>query len=217
MSNTVVIIVPHGDDEVLGFGGVIQKHVKNSDNVHVIFCRKPIDERTQAQFNNIQDAQAILGYQVRYCLGFTEIQMSNDGLNLFRCLEDVLDKIKPNIVYTTFWGDIHQDHQITFEWVCRAVRIHGPLNVKQFYVGEIPSSTEQRPYIIGDTFKPNHYVSLSRDEIALKIKALECYTTEINKLPHPRSSGGIFTLASARGSECASDYAESFMCLRNII
>jgi len=42
MTKKVAIIVPHGDDEVLGFGGVIQKHVNNSDDVYLIFARKPI-------------------------------------------------------------------------------------------------------------------------------------------------------------------------------
>jgi LmbE family N-acetylglucosaminyl deacetylase len=217
MSKNVTIVVPHGDDEALGFGGVIQKHVQNEDNVNLIFCRRPIDARTKQQFLDIIKSQAILEFDTYTGLDMSEIEMSHNPLDFFRKLEAVMKIQEPEIVYTTFWGDIHQDHKITFDWVCRAVRIHGPLNVKQFYVGEIPSSTDQRPYIIGDIFKPNYYVTLTKEEVDKKIAALEAYSTETNVLPHPRSSGGILNLANSRGIECNTLYAEAFMCLRNIV
>jgi LmbE family N-acetylglucosaminyl deacetylase len=217
MSKKIAIIVPHGDDEVLGFGGVIQKHIKDRDEVYCIFARKPIDDRTQKQYEDIAKAKGVLGYTHGFCMEITELEMSHEPLSFFRKLEDILFEIDPDIVYTTFWGDIHQDHKTTFEWVCRAVRVHGPLKVKQFYVGEIPSSTDQRPYIIGDVFKPNHYVQLTEEQVKNKISALTFYTTEICEYPHPRSSGGILSKAEIRGQECGTEFAEAFMCLRNIV
>jgi LmbE family N-acetylglucosaminyl deacetylase len=216
MNKKIAIIVPHGDDEVLGFGGVIQKHIKDNDEVSVIFTRKPIDERTQIQFINIDNAKKILGYHKKYCLDMTEIEMSHEPVTLFRRIENILQLINPDIVYTTFWGDIHQDHKITYEWVCRAVRVWGPLNVKQFFVGEIPSSTDQMPKINSHTFNPNFYVKLTEQEIEIKQKALSCYEKEIRTYPHPRSSEGIQILSKLRGQECGSYFAEAFMCLRYI-
>jgi LmbE family N-acetylglucosaminyl deacetylase len=215
--NNVCIIVPHGDDEVLGFGGVIQKHLNKDDTVHVIFARKPIDERTSKQFENISDAKKVLGYQKMYCLGMSEADMVNDQLVFFRRLESILKIINPDIVYTTFYNDIHQDHRIVFDWVCRAVRVWGPLNVKQFFVGEIPSSTDQYPSISNRGFTPNYYVELEKKELDIKVKALECYVTELMDYPHPRSAKGLFDKASIRGLECGNIYAEAFMCLRYIV
>ena len=85
--NKVAIVVPHGDDEALGFGGAIQRHIQNNDEVHVIFARKPIDERTEKQFNNIKDAQNILKYQHFHCTEMTEVEMSHQPLVFFRRLE----------------------------------------------------------------------------------------------------------------------------------
>jgi LmbE family N-acetylglucosaminyl deacetylase len=217
MNKNITIIVPHGDDEVLGFGGIIQKHVQDKDIVKLIFCRRPIDTRTQQQFFDIDKSQSVLGFETYTGLNMSEIEMSHNQLDFFRKLEVAIKDQNPEIVYTTFWNDIHQDHKITFEWVSRAVRVHGPINVKQFYVGEIPSSTDQKPYITGNNFNPNYYVPLTKEQIENKIKALECYSTEIMKYPHPRSSDGIYNLALKRGSECNSDYAEAFMCLRYIV
>jgi len=44
--NKIAIIVPHGDDEALGFGGIIQKHLEDNDHITVVTCRAPHDERT---------------------------------------------------------------------------------------------------------------------------------------------------------------------------
>lgn len=216
MNKNVAIVVPHGDDEALAFGGVIQKHVEQGDTVTVVFCRAPIDTRTQKQFNDIEKAKEILGYQQSVYLYVTEKEISNEFLHLFRKLETALKDIQPEIVYTMFWGDIHQDHKITYECVMRIVRIWGGLNVKQFYVGETPSSTDQYPTITGTSFTPNHYIVLTKDQIATKVKALLAYSGETNEYPHPRSEKGIITRAAIRGQECKTEYAEAFMCLRFI-
>lgn len=218
MSNKkVCIIVPHGDDEVLGFGGIIQKYKKQNMEVDVVFCRSPIDDRTNKQFQDIERAKNILYYDNAHFLYVTEAEISNQPLVLFRKIEKVLRDIKPDIVYTTFWGDIHQDHRITFDCVSRAVRVWGGLAVKEFYVGEIPSSTDQYPTITGTSFTPNHYVKLNTQEVEKKINALMCYAGEVHNAPHPRSSGMLYNKMKLRGSECGSEYAEAFISIRTII
>lgn len=212
----VAFVVPHGDDESLGFAGAIQKHVEDKDEVTLIFCRAPIDARTQQQFNDIEKAKEVLGYKDVYYLYVTEKEISNESLTLFRKVEAKLLEIQPEIVYTTFWGDIHQDHKFTYESVMRSIRVWGGLKVKQFFVGEIPSSTDQFPTITGTAFTPNYYVPLTKDQITTKVKSLYAYGGETNQYPHPRSEKGIITRAAIRGQECGCEYAEAFMCLRYI-
>lgn len=212
----VAFIVPHGDDEALGFAGAIQHHLDQQHDVSVVFCRAPIDERTQKQFNDIEKAKEILRYQTVHYLYVTEREISNEPLHLFRKIEAKLIEIQPDIVYTTFWGDIHQDHKFTYESVMRAVRVWGGLCVKQFFVGEIPSSTDQYPTITGTVFTPNYYIPLTKEQIANKVKSLYAYGGETNQYPHPRSEKGIITKAAIRGQESGHEYAEAFMCLRYI-
>lgn len=217
MSN-VAIVVPHGDDEALGFAGAIQKHVKQGDTVTVIFERgaAPNDTRSERQLDCTKKAKDILKYQnIRY-LHIPEITISDNPLILFRALEEALKEINPSIVYTTFWGDNHQDHQITFECVSRLVRVWGGLRVKQFYVGEIVSSTDQAVKIAHNMFLPNYYIKLTLEEFENKINSLLCYDGELMSEPHPRSARGVETLARFRGMECDSDFAEAFMCMRHI-
>jgi LmbE family N-acetylglucosaminyl deacetylase len=216
--NTVAVVVPHGDDESLGFAGAIQKHVSWGDSVHVVFCRGPQDERTTQQYHSIAESQKVLNYEKYHCLFVTEAEISNEPLKLFKKIEQSLLGINPDIVYTTFWGDIHQDHHITYDCVRRAVRVWGPLNVKQFYVGEIISSTDQHPSIDGFSFTPNHYIPITEKELQKKIDSLYCYKSELFSNPaHPRSERGIRNRAIIRGEECANEYAEAFITLRHIL
>lgn len=212
----VCIVVPHADDETLGFAGSIQHHVKKGDSVSVVICRAPHDERTQQQLTDAKMALKILGVTDLHYLFITEVEISHSPLLLFRSIEEKLQNINPSIVYTTFWGDNHQDHKIIFDCVSRAVRIHGPLKIKKFFVGEIPSSTDQAPKLPGNYFLPNVYIPLTREELHQKIVALQHYTTEVRSSPHPRSADGITTLAKMRGIEAGTEYAEALILIRGI-
>lgn len=215
----VVVIVPHGDDEAIGFAGAIQKHVQAGDNVTVIFERSaaPNDSRSERQIECTKIAKDILKYQDIKHLHIPELTISDNPLILFRALESALYELKPTIVYTTFWGDNHQDHQITYECVSRLVRVWGGLKVKKFFVGEIASSTDQSIKIPHNMFVPNHYIKLTAEEFKTKVNSLLCYDGELMVEPHPRSAKGLETLARFRGMECDSEFAEAFMCLRNIV
>lgn len=215
MNDTVCIIVPHGDDESLGFGGAIQRHVADNDQVYVIFGRAPHNKRTSNQADKIKKAQKILGYKKYFLLDISITDISSNFFVYYNKLESILLEINPNIVYTTFWGDIHQDHKATFEVVNRLIRVWGNFRVEKFLVGEIPSSTDQQPqsYI---SFNPNYYIPLSEELLNNKIKSLKEYDGEIREYPHPRSELGLVTKSRVRGQECGHEYAEAFLCVRNI-
>jgi len=213
----IAIVIPHGDDEALGFGGAILHHLSKGDHVTLVACRGPHDDRTTRQLLDTVAAKEILGYQDIKYLYITEKEISNEPLKLFRAIEECLNAIKPDTVYTSFWGDIHQDHRVTYDCVARAVRIWGPLKVTQFFVGETPSSTDQAPNIAVNAFLPNHYIPLTERALEKKIKAMHCYTTERKESLHPRSAEGIRVLANTRGIECGHTFAEAFVCLRNIV
>ena len=215
----IVVIVPHGDDEVLGFAGAIQRHVADNDHVTVVFVRGalPNDSRTTLQLKHTTAAMRVLGYHQAEYLNILESTISDNPLILFKSLEALLLKIQPTVVYTMFWGDNHQDHQITYDCVSRLVRVYGGLSIKEFYVGETISSTDQAVKIPHKMFVPNYYIKMPAAFFNTKVAALKCYTQEIMNPPHPRSQVGVETLARYRGMECNSEYAEAYIALRVIV
>jgi len=216
--HNVVVVSPHGDDEVLGFGAAIQKHVYRNDKVTVIFIKDaPQDNlRSQCRLDNTKDAKSILRYHDIEYLNISDNTISSNPLVFYKSLEALLIKLNPSIVYCPFWNDIHQDHTITFEYVARIIRVWGDLKVTKFLVGEIPSSTDQSVKTHNNIFTPNFYYKITSNELQTKINALNCYKSEMRDYPHPRSSKGIEVLARYRGMECGTEYAEAYMCLRNI-
>lgn len=215
--NRALIIVPHGDDEILGFFGAIKHHLYKGDEVSVLFTICPRDQRTKNQFDMTREVHKQLKYhKIFHLTDFNEHNFHSKKLELVEQIEHHIKKHQNNIVYTTHWGDNHQTHKTCFEVVSTAIRVIGATNVSEFYTGEIISSTDQSPNIPNYMFMPNRYIVLSEKDIQEKIDLLKIYTQEYRNAPHPRSEHGIKAVAQYRGLQCNSMYAEAYCCIRNI-
>ena len=64
-------------------------------------------------------------------------------------------------------------------------------------------------------FCPSEYNDIGKF-INKKIKAMEIYSDELKKYPHPRSKEGIRILAQYRGLEVGYKYAEAFQVIRQL-
>ena len=150
MARKILVIAPHADDEVLGVGGAIQNHTQLGDSVTVVIvCDR---ESTHDQKTYAKEANTILGVNDVRWLGFQDEFVDNMMRDLIKEIENVYDKVKPDVVYICNEGDINTDHQIIHRAcnvVCRSIQDHPP---KQVLVYEVPSSTTQS---LPKTFQPN--------------------------------------------------------------
>jgi len=208
-------IVPHADDEVLGFGGTITKFVELGYDVSVTVLQSPNNPRAEQQLKDFLKAKDILGYKNYYNLYLSSVTLSNDFHTLVHTVQEHFISVKPNIIYTTHISDNHQDHKALYRAVSVASRPVGPCkSIESVYAGEVVSSNDQSFSSERIQFIPNVYETLSEKQLNKKINALEAYSTEYNKPPHPRSSVVLKARAICRGSEVLSHYAEAFMLLR---
>lgn len=217
----VAVIAPHMDDEVLGMGGTIAKHVEMGDRVTVcIVAHRIYDHAFDPQKNEKEircalQAQKVLGYQGLEMLNLNDERLDVAVQDTLKPLEGFLEKSKPEIVYSNFFGDNHQDHRAVFQAVRVAVRPFASCRVKEWYLYETPSSTDQSPPISTNVFLPNFFVDVT-DTLSRKIQAVNCYETEKRIFPHPRSEEAIVALAMKRGSEIGFSRAEAFMTMRRV-
>lgn len=215
----VLVIAPHMDDEVLGCGGVIAKHLKNKDDVFVCFIANRIyHHRFDKEKNDIEklhamEAKKILGYKHATFLELSDERLDISIQDIIILLEKFVNKIKPVLVYVPFQGDNNQDHRAVFDAARVVLRPVAAPFIDSVYMYEIPSSTEQSPPLAGNTFLPNYYADIEK-YINKKIKAFACYKTEKRAYPHPRSKEAVLILAKRRGVEAGFKYAEAFMILR---
>jgi len=212
----VLVLVPHGDDEVLGFGGTIAKHVQKGDAVDVVLLRGGDTPRYITQNIDAYKAKQILGYNELSQLNVKEEDIYNKPYELKNIVEHVLAKHMPHVLYTTFIADNHQDHKCLFNAVSIAARPWGPCSsINSVFVGEVFSSSDQSFSFVKSMFVPNFYNALSKEHVDKKVAALNSYALERQDHPHPRSEVIIRSQASIRGSECRERYAEAFMLLRH--
>ena len=225
----ILIIAAHPDDEVLGMGGTIAKHTSQKDNVTIIYMATGVTARREHEVKNIpkkvqevwqqeieklrQDAKKsakLLNVENVRFYDFPDNEM--DGIQLLKVvkvIEKEIGKVKPDRIYTNHYSDLNVDHKVVFNATLTACRPSGS-PVKELLTFEVLSSTEwSYPY----NFNPNYFINIEK-YLEKKIKAMELFTSEIRKFPHPRSSENIKHVASRWGTVSGFNAAEAFEIIR---
>ena len=208
----ILVIAPHPDDEVLGMGGTIKKLSKKNK---IILCI--VSEGTTAQYKNKKMIQVrrdsckksakILGISQTQFLDYPDMRLNLSHLDINKKLEEIIEKYKPEIVYTAPKNDLNLDHQVVFNSTLVACRPKS--GVKQILCYETLGGTKV-------PFVPNVFENIEQ-EFSYKIKAFKMYKSEVRKFPHPRSIEVIENLAIQRGVECSLKKAEAFQLIRYIV
>lgn len=221
MPNKILVIAAHPDDEVLGVGGTVIKHVRNGEQVSILILGDGESSRNERRDIQKRETQAREAVKV---LGASEIIFKRFPDNKFDSLpllalvkeiEMVIERTKPNIIYTHHGGDINIDHQLTFQAMLTAVRPQPHCPVKKILTFETLSATEWQAKNQSKIFCPNEYNNIT-DFIDKKIKALNVYQDELREYPHPRSIEGVRILAQYRGMEVGYKFAEAFQLIRKL-
>jgi N-acetylglucosamine malate deacetylase 1 len=216
--NKILVIVAHPDDEVLGCGATIAKHIDNGDIVQVVFLSDGFSSRDddKDRNNNAHKASEVLACQQPIFLNYPDNRLDTIPLlDIVKKIEKVVDDIQANIIYTHYFGDLNIDHQITHKAVMTACRPQPDFCVKEIYSFETLSATHWQSSSMTNTFNPNYFVDIS-DFIKQKIKALQCYDNEMRDYPHARSYEAVVSLSSFRGSAVGVHNAEAFVVERLI-
>jgi N-acetylglucosamine malate deacetylase 1 len=214
----VLIFVAHPDDEVLGCGATIAKHIDNSDMVQIVFLSDGFSSRNddENRDSNAQKASKVLACQNPIFLNYPDNQLNTVPLlDIVKKIETIVSDFQPNIIYTHYFGDLNIDHQITHKAVITACRPQPNFCVKEIYSFEVLSATHWQSPSMSNAFNPNYFVDVS-DFIKQKIKALQCYDNEMRDYPHARSYEAVVSLSSFRGSSVGVHNAEAFVIERLI-
>ncbi len=214
----ILVVVAHPDDECIGFGGTIAKHVQNGEKVRVLILSEGVDSRMDAtnpdrlaRLKACNEASNILGFDGEV-LTYPDQRFDTVArLDITRAIEKRIAQYRPHTVYTHFHGDMNLDHRITSECTDVACRAVPRCYVKRLLMGEVLSSTEW-----GNGFAPNWFVELGNVSLDKKLAALEAYGTEMRDPPHARSRIASHRCASARGNGIGVEYAEAFVLVRNV-
>ena len=218
MKQKILIVAAHPDDEVLGVGGTASRHSINGDTIETIILGEGItsrnDAKTRKSLQNLQGsakaAAKVLGTKPPIFFGFPDNRLDSlDLLDIIKPIEDVIERLSPDTVYTHHAGDLNIDHQITHSAVLTACRPTPESSVCRIYAFETVSSTEWMFGRSSQQFTPQRYVDITQT-LDDKLSALACYDSEMRPFPHARSMEAIGALAKLRGSQVGCLNAEAF-------
>ena len=223
----ILVIAAHPDDEVLGAGGTIARKAREGHDVYIAIMGEGITSRfheNQQIEKTMLDTLGDHSREAAKLLGARDIHLYNlpDNrfdtiplLDIIRLIEELIERISPEVIYTHHGGDLNVDHSILHRAVLTATRPLHPQPVREVYAFEIPSSTEWSFQSIEPHFHPNTFVNIS-NTLTVKIEALSYYESEIRTFPHPRSPEALRAIAKRWGCVVGYEAAEAFELMRAI-
>ena len=224
MSQRILIFSTHPDDETLGCGGTILRHAQNGDELYWLIVTVPHEPQWSAEVRErkareIERVAKAYGVKKTYKLGFPTAKLETvpQG-DLINAIREVIEEVKPEIVYMIHGGDVHTDHQAAFR---AAMSVIKPFYMHRFGIRrvlsyETISSTDAAPPQLNVAFVPHCLVDIT-PYLEKKLEIMSLYETETHPDPMPRGSSAIRALARTRGATVNVEYAEAFMLIREVI
>lgn len=217
---TVLIVVSHPDDEILGAGGTAAELAKRGVTVRSCILSGQVSARQhRPEFVELladtRRAQEIAGLESPILGSFPNIAFNTvPHLELVQFIENAIVETQADIIFTHHPGDLNNDHFHTSK-ACQAAsrlfqrRAEIP-KLKALFFMEILSSTDWAfRNGGGDSFQPDSFFSIEHS-LDTKLAALQAYRGIMRQFPHPRSEEILRSLAAYRGGQAGVRYAEAF-------
>ncbi|WP_338668959.1 PIG-L deacetylase family protein [Pseudodesulfovibrio methanolicus] len=223
----VLVVAAHHDDEVLGCGGTMARLAEAGHPVvSAVLGQGAVCRESAMDASEREAVEAMMARQAAAAarvLGakFVQTGMFPDNafdsvplLDIVRCVESVIERVRPQLILTHHGGDLNVDHRLTARAVQTAARPLPGSGVRTILAFEVLSSTEWTP-VEEPGFRPDVFVDVAA-RLDRKIEAMGCYESELQAFPHPRSEGGIRHLAGFRGGSAGLAAAEGFALVRSV-
>lgn len=200
-SKTIIAFGAHPDDLEIGMGGTISKLSATGYNVQPVIATLPNFIKSDTKEG--RKSESMLSAKVMGCKSPIFLDLSPEqmvfGRKLVTLIDSLITEHKPDSVFTQWYGDSHQDHQILTSSVISACRNQNNLFM---YETTIPGG------ITENSFRPQLFVDIT-ETIDIKKNALECFQSQSIRC------GEIWIPAvigrcSYRGYQVDAKYAEAF-------
>ncbi len=209
----ILVFSPHPDDDVIGCGGSIAKHIKSGHNVTAVYMtsgtacpsRYSPEELGIVREKEATDAADILGVQNLIFLRYPDGGLAYSP-EVIAMLEGLIKQTKPDKIYIPHKNDSHKDHKMTYQLVCQALASILQKSLEEW---------KQPIVLCYEVWTPLQYVSHKEnitDYMPLKIAALQKHASQIELV---RFDKAVKALNRYRGimKECGR-YCECFELLK---
>lgn len=210
----VIVLAPHMDDETIGCGGTLARHVRAGGAVRVVFLTdgrhgggRQLKElkgvalqAEQLQLVATRKAEArraleILGVHDVSFLDAEDGTLAEDSGTASR-LRTILEAERPDLVYVPYFLEQHPDHYAASRILLEATR-------------DSTLSMQCLGYEVWTPLFPNCFVKID-DVVELKRRALTQYHSQLEQTDYVHTGLGLNAYRSAAFNENNARFAEAF-------
>ena len=202
----VLVVCPHTDDE-FGCAGTIHRFVSGGAHVTYLALSR-CEESVPAGYpldvleGECRASTGSLGVQDVRIEGFPVRHFPAHRQEILELLVRTNREVRPSVVLLPSTWDTHQDHQTVAQEGFRAFK-----NSCSILGYELPQNLI--------SFSNTLFVGLTRENMIAKVDALACYKSQQFR---PYSTNEfVYGLATVRGAQCRSAYAEAFEAVRVVV
>lgn len=197
----ILLLGAHCDDIEIGCGGTLLKLLKDHEVAHikwVVFTSNKVRKK-EAESSAKKFLESVENVEIKV-LDFRDGFLPSVWSEVKETFEGIKNEIDPDIIFTHYRNDLHQDHRTINELTWNTFRNHLILEY------EIPKYD-------GDLGNPNIFVPLDDSHVKNKKEIItDCFESQLNK--QWLDDTLLTSMLRIRGIECASKskYAEAFYC-----
>lgn len=221
----ILVLAPHADDEILGCGGTMAKHIRQGDNVYVAVMTNASEgapelfspDFIQALREECKGAHCQLGVKETFFEELPAPQLEQyPQYKIATVISRLIKTVQPTHLYIPHKGDLHLDHGAIYNAALVAARPLPGQVVRHIFAYETLSETEWGHPTPEMAFVPNKFVDISGSCVESKLSAMNFFASQLKDFPNPRSIDGIKALSAFRGASIGVDAAEAFMVIRTV-
>ena len=214
----ILVFAAHPDDDIIGCGGSLARHVKLGNRVSVCYMTSgesgsldyPKTQLSRIREEEAKNAARTIGFRdityLRNPDGYLHYSQSN-----LKKLVELIRKKQPNVVYVHHPSDAHPDHRATFHLVNEALA-RASANLYQEYAGTPWPAETVLSYEVWTPLSNFEYVEDISEFIAKKTAALRKHKSQMKNARYDEAFEG---LARYRGAMTGKGkYCEVFKILK---
>jgi LmbE family N-acetylglucosaminyl deacetylase len=202
-AQNILCLGAHADDIEIGCGGTLLKWISQRADLNIYWAVFSAEEsRADEARASAEGILQKLSHEIAVH-SFRTSFLPFEGSKVKDCFEEIKDSFAPDIIFTHYRDDRHQDHRLLADLTWNTFRNHLVLEY------EIPKYD-------GDLGAPNLFVTLDEELARQKVTHL-CRFFQSQADKHWFAQETFLALMRLRGMECASHYAEAFYCRKLLL
>jgi N-acetylglucosamine malate deacetylase 1 len=214
----ILVFSPHPDDDLIGCGGSIAKHINNKNEVTTVYMtsggagssKYSKEELVRIREGEAKEAAKIIGVQ-RLIFLRNEDGYLKYNRNILLKVIHIIRNEKPDLAYIPHQDDGHSDHKETNKIVAEAIERTG-CSCFQECKGKPWTVNKLLSYEIWTPLQKISYVEDISDFMQMKLNALECHKSQMEEMNYKdavKSLNRYRGIISGEGK-----YAECFQVLK---